>query len=97
MNNLHRELVLISYAARAQIEEETKCTLKRYLAGRRVADVLPLSGAAAKLGIPRQTLGSKVRSFRIDNIGSSPFKSNSFRYPISFSASSEAFRGERRR
>ena len=38
MNNLHRELAPISDAAWAQIEEETKRTLKRYLAGRRVVD-----------------------------------------------------------
>ena len=36
MNNLHRELAPISDAACAQIGEETKRTLKRYLAGRRV-------------------------------------------------------------
>lgn len=39
MNNLHRELAPISDAAWTQIEEETKRTLKRYLAGRRVVDV----------------------------------------------------------
>ena len=39
MNNLHRELAPISDAAWAQIEEETKRTLKRYIAGRRVVDV----------------------------------------------------------
>jgi uncharacterized linocin/CFP29 family protein len=39
MNNLHRELAPISDAAWAQIEEESSRTLKRYLAGRRVADV----------------------------------------------------------
>ncbi len=39
MNNLHRELAPISDAAWAGIEEETKRTLKRYLAGRRVVDV----------------------------------------------------------
>src|SRR5246127_2383090 len=39
MNNLHRELAPISDAAWAQIEEETKRTLKRYLAGRRAVDV----------------------------------------------------------
>jgi uncharacterized linocin/CFP29 family protein len=39
MNNLHRELAPISDAAWADIEEETSRTLKRYLAGRRVADV----------------------------------------------------------
>jgi len=39
MNNLHRELAPVSDAAWAQIEEETSRTLKRYLAGRRVADV----------------------------------------------------------
>jgi uncharacterized linocin/CFP29 family protein len=39
MNNLHRELAPISDVAWAQIEEEAKRTLKRYLAGRRVVDV----------------------------------------------------------
>lgn len=39
MNNLHRELAPISDAAWSQIEEETKRTLKRYLAGRRIVDV----------------------------------------------------------
>jgi uncharacterized linocin/CFP29 family protein len=38
MNNLHRELAPISDAAWAEIEEETRRTLKRYLAGRRVVD-----------------------------------------------------------
>lgn len=46
MNNLHRELAPISDAAWAQIEEETTRTLKRYLAGRRVVDVLSLAGNA---------------------------------------------------
>ena len=45
MNNLHRELAPISDAAWAQIEEETKRTLKRYLAGRRVVDVEGPGGA----------------------------------------------------
>src|SRR6516165_9368068 len=44
MNNLHRELAPISDAAWAQIDEETSRTLKRYLAGRRVADVRGPSG-----------------------------------------------------
>ena len=42
MNNLHRELAPISEAAWAQIEQEASRTLKRYLAGRRVVDVLAL-------------------------------------------------------
>jgi uncharacterized linocin/CFP29 family protein len=46
MNNLHRELAPISDAAWAQIEEEASRTLKRYLAGRRVADVHGPSGIA---------------------------------------------------
>ena len=50
MNNLHRELAPISEAAWAQIEEETKRTLKRYLAGRRVVDV-PAPGGAAIPGV----------------------------------------------
>ena len=44
MNNLHRELAPISDAAWADIEEETTRTLKRYLAGRRVVDVLGSGG-----------------------------------------------------
>lgn len=46
MNNLHRELAPISDAAWAQIEEETSRTIKRYLAGRRIADVHGPSGTA---------------------------------------------------
>jgi len=46
MNNLHRELAPISDAAWAQIEEETSRTLKRYLAGRRVADLHGPEGSA---------------------------------------------------
>jgi uncharacterized linocin/CFP29 family protein len=45
MNNLHRELAPISDAAWASLEEETKRTLKRYLAGRRVVDVQGPGGA----------------------------------------------------
>ena len=44
MNNLHRELAPISDAAWADIEEETKRTLKRHLAGRRVVDVQSTGG-----------------------------------------------------
>jgi len=46
MNNLHRELAPISDSAWAQIEEETKRTLKRHLAGRRVVDLDGPGGAA---------------------------------------------------
>ena len=46
MNNLHRELAPISDTAWAQIEEEVSRTLKRYLAGRRVADVHGPGGVA---------------------------------------------------
>lgn len=45
MNNLHRELAPISDGAWAQIEEEATRTLKRYLAGRRVADVKEPAGS----------------------------------------------------
>jgi uncharacterized linocin/CFP29 family protein len=45
MNNLHRELAPISDAAWAQIEEETARTFKRYIASRRVVDVLGPKGA----------------------------------------------------
>lgn len=47
MNNLHRELAPISKAAWSQIEEETARTLKRYLAGRRVADLVSKDAAAS--------------------------------------------------
>ena len=46
MNNLHRELAPISDAAWAQIEMETSRTLKRYLGGRRVVDMLGPGGMA---------------------------------------------------
>jgi uncharacterized linocin/CFP29 family protein len=46
MNNLHRALAPISEAAWSEIEEETKRTLKRYLAGRRVVDVQGPGGVA---------------------------------------------------
>jgi uncharacterized linocin/CFP29 family protein len=46
MNNLHRELAPISEAAWAQIEEEASRTIKKYLAGRRVADVHAPAGTA---------------------------------------------------
>jgi len=46
MNNLYRELAPISDAAWSQIEEETSRTFKRYLAGRRVIDVLGPGGVA---------------------------------------------------
>ena len=52
MNNLHRELAPISEAAWAQIEEETSRTIKRYLAGRRVADVHGPAGAALSAVAP---------------------------------------------
>lgn len=45
MNNLHRELAPVSDAAWAQIEDETKRTIKRYLAGRRLVDVAGPGGA----------------------------------------------------
>jgi uncharacterized linocin/CFP29 family protein len=46
MNNLHRELAPVSDGAWAQIEEEAARTFKRYLAGRRVVDVLGPAGEA---------------------------------------------------
>jgi uncharacterized linocin/CFP29 family protein len=46
MNNLHRELAPISDAAWSEIEEETSRTIKRYLAARRVVDVLGQGGIA---------------------------------------------------
>ena len=46
MNNLHRELAPISDAAWSQIEEETSRTIKRYLTGRRIADIHGPSGTA---------------------------------------------------
>ena len=55
MNNLYRELAPISEAAWTQIEEETSRTIKRYLAGRRVADVQgPAGTALAAVGTGHQ-------------------------------------------
>jgi Encapsulating protein for peroxidase len=57
MNNHHRELAPISEAAWAQIEEETTRTIKRYLAGRRVADVHGPAGAAlSAIGTGHQSM-----------------------------------------
>lgn len=50
MNNLHRELAPISETAWSQIEGETRRTLKRYLAGRRVVDV-PTPDGIAQSGV----------------------------------------------
>src|SRR5580704_4249982 len=50
MNNLHRELAPISDAAWSQLEDETRRTLKRYLAGRRVVDV-PSPGGISLPGV----------------------------------------------
>lgn len=44
MNNLHRKLAPISAGAWAQIEQEAARTLKRYLAARRVVDVVGPKG-----------------------------------------------------
>ena len=44
MNNLHRELAPISSAAWEQIEEEATRTLKRYLAARKVVDLIGPQG-----------------------------------------------------
>jgi uncharacterized linocin/CFP29 family protein len=44
MNNLHRELAPISEQAWAQIDQEASRTLRRYLAARRVVDVLGPKG-----------------------------------------------------
>ncbi len=44
MNNLHRELAPLGDAAWAQIEQEAKRTLTRYLAARRVVDLIGPKG-----------------------------------------------------
>ncbi len=44
MNNLHRELAPISGAAWADLEEETRRTFTRHVAGRRIVDVLDPAG-----------------------------------------------------
>src|SRR5580765_7143697 len=44
MNNLHRELAPVSSAAWAQIEQEATRTLKRYLAGRKLVDIVGPKG-----------------------------------------------------
>jgi uncharacterized linocin/CFP29 family protein len=46
MNNLHRELAPVSEEAWVALEAETARTLKRYLAGRRIADVHGPDGLA---------------------------------------------------
>jgi uncharacterized linocin/CFP29 family protein len=73
MNNLHRELAPISDAAWAQIEEETKRTLKRYLAGRRVVDVQGPAGSGLsavgtghlqKIGAPQNGILARQREVK---------------------------------
>lgn len=44
MNNLHRELAPVSASAWAQIEDEAQRTLKRYLAARKVVDLIGPQG-----------------------------------------------------
>ncbi|KRE89014.1 bacteriocin [Frateuria sp. Soil773] len=44
MNNLHRKLAPVSEGAWKQVEQEASRTLKRYLAGRRVVDVVGPKG-----------------------------------------------------
>jgi uncharacterized linocin/CFP29 family protein len=46
MNNLHRDLAPISDAAWGQIEDEARRTFTRFVAGRRVVDVVGPSGVA---------------------------------------------------
>lgn len=67
MNNLHRKLAPISEGAWAEIEEEAARTLKRYLAARKVVDVigpkgLDLSavGTGHTRGVPALRDGLKV-------------------------------------
>lgn len=56
MNNLHRELAPVSDQAWEQIEDETARTLRRYLAGRRVADVQgPAGDGLSAVGTGHQT------------------------------------------
>jgi len=67
MNNLLRELAPISDAAWAEIEEEASRTLKRYLAARRIVDVVGPKGtayAAAGTGHTRpiEAPGAGIRS-----------------------------------
>jgi uncharacterized linocin/CFP29 family protein len=73
MNNLYRELAPISGAAWAQIEEETARTFKRYVAGRRVVDVLGPKGAdlsavgtghLRQIDSPREGVLARVREVK---------------------------------
>jgi uncharacterized linocin/CFP29 family protein len=70
MNSLYRELAPVSEAAWAQIEEETTRTFKRYLAGRRVVDLLGPKGADLSavgtghlrpIDIPREGVLARLR------------------------------------
>lgn len=73
MNNLHRELAPISEAAWSQIEEETRRTVKRYLAGRRVVDVTGPAGTALsaigtghlrRIASPREGIHATLREVK---------------------------------
>ncbi|UYM07651.1 family 1 encapsulin nanocompartment shell protein [Solicola gregarius] len=51
MNNLHRELAPISDAAWTEIDDEARRTFKRWIAGRRIVDVVgPAGGDLAAVG-----------------------------------------------
>jgi uncharacterized linocin/CFP29 family protein len=72
MNNLHRELAPISDEAWTAIEQETSRTLKRYLAGRRVADVhgpdgltLAAVGTGHQVGIEPPAEAVQARQRRV--------------------------------
>jgi len=69
MNNLHRELAPVSDAAWAQIEQEAARTVRRYLAGRRIADVAgPAGDTLAAVGTGRldeaDSLAEGVRTWQ---------------------------------
>lgn len=61
MNNLHRELAPVSAEAWQQLEQETARTLRRFLAGRRIADVHgPAGETLAGIGTGRLEAASPL-------------------------------------
>ncbi|MGC4191439.1 MAG: family 1 encapsulin nanocompartment shell protein [Thermomicrobiales bacterium] len=75
MNNLHRDLAPVSDSAWAQIEEEASRTFKRWIAGRRVVDVVgPAGPTLAAVGTGHlkpadvQTGGVLVRQREVQHV-----------------------------
>ncbi|TQM12307.1 putative linocin/CFP29 family protein [Pseudoxanthomonas sp. 3HH-4] len=88
MNNLHRQLAPISSGAWEQIEEEASRTLKRYLAARKVVDVIgPAGSDLAAVGTGHlQALKSEQEGLTVSQYKVKPL----VRFRVPFKLSREA-------